>query len=306
MDRELKSLLKGSTTDKEAIDKLAKLQANINKVTSRLWKRAGSRTRRASSQVSDLHSFYVQKNKQVDELVRNTRTIIDILYRSYLDMAIRYHSGVWWDHPPANHAHYYAMVNRMINSIHPRPIPPTGDGFDFTYGRQCDTMNMFRLFNEEETRLVWEGESDNRSVSVFRFSTELQELLFSLGQIPPTGMISIDKRFNDPIVSDLFKVECRALHGIDSFSNFTRSNNGFYENTKKYVTGSPEGKDAAWYPPKPGDQEDKKDEGVDNKDVRGGEGKDKDVNGDNDDVDSGRENVDDNYEDSSDDVNGNK
>jgi len=275
MGRQLKSLLKDSSADKEAIDKLSKLQADINKITLRLWKRVDSRTRKADHQVSDLHSFYVQKNKQIDKLVHNTRVIINTLYQSYLDMAIRYHSIAWWDHPASNHTHYYAMVSRMINSIHPQPIAPTGDRFDFTFGRQCDAMDTFRLFNEEDTRLLVESEADNSSVSVFRFSTELRSRLYSLGQIPPTGMISTDKRFSDPVTNNLFKVECRALHGIDSFSNFTRSNYWFYETTKKYVTESSDDKPVSWYPPGAG----KEDEDGDNKDDHGEEGKDKDVSG---------------------------
>ena len=248
-----------------------------------------SRTRKADDQVSDLHSFYVQKNKQIYKLVHNTRVFINTLYQSYLDMAIRYHSIAWWDHPPSNHPHYNTMVRRMINSIHPQPIVPTDDRFDFTFGRQCDAMDRFRLFNEEDTRILVESESDDSSVSVFRFSAELRSRLYSLGQIPPTGIISTDKQFSDPVTNDLFKDECRALYAIDSFSSFTQSNCWFHDATRECVrelfADNPERQAEPWYPPTPPTPGKPEDTGTDkgdkcgDKDDHGEKDKDKNING---------------------------
>lgn len=184
------------------------------------------------------------------------------------------------------------MVRRMINSIHPQPIVPLDDRFDYTFGRQCDAMDSFRLFNEEDTRDLVGDESDDYSISVWRFSSELRDRLHSRGHIPPTGMINTEQEFSDPVTNDLFKEEYRALYAIDSFSSFTQSNCWFHDATRECVrelfADNPDRKDEPWYPPTPPTPGKPEDTGTDkgdkcvDKDDHGEKDKDKTINdGDN-------------------------
>ena len=79
MKRNMNSILMNTIADKEHIDKLFQMQAELKAHSLLIWEKMCLRTIRASDQVNDLHRHYVSINQKLDELARNSFSIIDTL-----------------------------------------------------------------------------------------------------------------------------------------------------------------------------------------------------------------------------------
>ena len=227
MKSNMNSIFMNTIADKEHIDKLFQIQAELNAHSLLIWEKMCLRTIRASDQVNDLHRHYVSINQKLDELARNSFSIIDTLYHSYLQMAIELHSREWCRDKPNGSDEYDHRVHQIINSIHPQPIA-VRDG-NYIFGRHEDVMRKFRLHIYEDVETAMASDSlydiDNDSISVFRFSDELRRRLQELGKVPSNGNIFINQVIPDPATHKLFAAESSRIMADDSsFLAFNQNN----------------------------------------------------------------------------------
>lgn len=238
MRENINSLLLESDADEEHINKLFQTQIDIKNYTSAIWRKMYLRISRAGKQIDDLRRHYVSMNRKLDDLVRNSLSIISTLYHSYIQMAIDLHSVEWWRDPPRSSGEYSHRVLEITNSLHPQPAA-LRDRSSYIFGSHQDVMSGFRLDSREDVETVIESgsryESCNTSLSVFRFSEGLRRQLEALDRIPPNGNILVNQEIPDPEVHRQFTVECNNIMSADASNAFNHVNDQLYETTKAFV-----------------------------------------------------------------------